>query len=83
MNGGTCSNLGNGLFVCACLQGFKGKCHKIEAFINDNLYILLGTDCSIPFCTEDNCFNGGTCSIQNNSPQCTCPCGYTGNSLKQ
>ena len=25
VNGGTCSNLGNGLFVCACLTGFTGN----------------------------------------------------------
>jgi hypothetical protein len=25
VNGGTCSNLGNGLFVCACPAGFSGN----------------------------------------------------------
>ncbi|CAF5162413.1 unnamed protein product, partial [Rotaria magnacalcarata] len=24
INGGTCSNLGNGSFICACLQDFTG-----------------------------------------------------------
>jgi hypothetical protein len=64
VNGGTCSNLGNGLFICACPKGFAGF------------------DCSIPFCTKDSCFNGGICSIQNNSAQCQCPCGFSGEKIE-
>ncbi len=63
INGGTCSNLGNGLFICACRAGFTGS------------------DCSISHCVKESCFNGGTCSIENNSHQCQCPCGFTGKDL--
>jgi hypothetical protein len=42
------------------------------------LFVFLGSDCSIPHCIKDSCFNGGICSIENNSLQCQCPCGFTG-----
>ncbi len=64
VNGGTCSNLGNGLFICACPAGFSGF------------------DCSLSHCIKESCFNGGNCSIENNSHRCQCPCGFTGKNFE-
>ncbi len=42
------------------------------------MFSLLGSDCSISHCVKESCFNGGSCSIENNSHRCQCSCGFTG-----
>ncbi|XP_070538323.1 fibropellin-1-like [Ptychodera flava] len=55
------------LEVCYCPTGYIG------AHCEENVHDA---------CTDYVCYNGGTCSIQNNTPYCICPDQYTGTYCK-
>jgi hypothetical protein len=79
MNGGTCTNLGGGVYICTCPAAFTGN--KFNQNINNKIF-LLGPDCNIPLCVTNSCFNGGTCLIQNGTLRCQCPCGFSGKKVQ-
>lgn len=46
LNGGTCSNIGNGLFVCACLAGYTGR---LDQLIDGLIYCCVSTRFRLSF----------------------------------
>lgn len=61
-NGGTCTQLGIGSFICVCQVGFTGSLCQID--INE--------------CLSNPCLNGATCIDRISRFACLCPVGYTG-----
>ncbi|CAF2104402.1 unnamed protein product [Rotaria magnacalcarata] len=92
-NGGTCQNLGNGLYTCfncdipLCVTGscFNGGTCVIQ---NNTLLCrcpcgFTGSRCETPFdiCSSTSCQNNGTLILNITGCQCTCLClsTFTGN----
>ena len=61
-NGGTLTNVENGLFLCNCSPGFSGENCTVN--IDD--------------CLSNPCANGGTCFDDVSTFSCLCAPGYTG-----
>lgn len=85
------SDLQNNWYSCVCSQGYHGKTHYSLSWLSDmckllkvfrssfiNVFLCVsGYHCEDRYnvCDRGPCLNGGTCSVQNNSPVCLCPTG--------
>lgn len=84
----TCRTIGTAVFVLRgttvrlhySLSWLSDMCKLLKVFRSSLIYVFLcvsGYHCedSYNVCDRGPCLNGGTCSVQNNSPVCLCPTG--------
>jgi hypothetical protein len=64
LNGGVCSDMGDGTPVCACVEGYTGELCEEPPVMNP--------------CEDVTCENGGLCKVQDGVGLCVCPPGFEG-----
>ena len=84
LNGATCSPLTATTFNCTCAPNFTGnKCETCNHFrLFEWVYVYLNFYDLVNQCSNQPCFNNGTCNQTLTGYKCVCPKYYSGSNCQ-